>query len=101
MKLREIIQNIRVLSMAADPETEITGISYDSRRTRPGDLFVAVRGFEVRRPPLHPQGDGAGRRGGTVRNAAGGRDALMCRRTTAAWALLWPAGTSSAIPQGR
>ena len=47
MKLREIIQNIRVLSMAADPETEITGISYDSRRTRPGDLFVAVRGFEV------------------------------------------------------
>ena len=47
MKLREIIQNIQVLSMTADPETEITGISYDSRHTRPGDLFVAVRGFEV------------------------------------------------------
>ncbi len=47
MKLREIIQNIRVLSATADPETEITGISYDSRRTRPGDLFVAVRGFEA------------------------------------------------------
>lgn len=47
MKLREIIQNIRVLSATADPETEISGISYDSRRTRPGDLFVAVRGFEA------------------------------------------------------
>ena len=47
MKLREIIQHIRVLSMTADPETEIGGISYDSRRTLPGDLFVAVRGFEV------------------------------------------------------
>ena len=47
MKLREIIQNIRVLSGTADPETEITGISYDSRRTQPGDLFVAVRGFEA------------------------------------------------------
>ena len=47
MKLREIIQNIRVLSSTADPETEISGISYDSRRTQPGDLFVAVRGFEV------------------------------------------------------
>lgn len=47
MKLREIVKDIRVLSMTADPETEISGISYDSRRTLPGDLFVAVRGFEA------------------------------------------------------
>ena len=45
MKLREIIKNIKVLSCTADPETEITGVCYDSRKVRPGELFVAVRGF--------------------------------------------------------
>ena len=45
MKLREIIRNLEVLSMTADPETEITGISYDSRVTEPGDLFAAWKGF--------------------------------------------------------
>ena len=47
MKLKEILKHIPVLQMSADPETEITGVSYDSRRTQPGDLFVAVRGFEA------------------------------------------------------
>ena len=47
MKLREIIQNIRVLDTNADPDMEIAGVSYDSRQTQPGDLFVAVRGFEA------------------------------------------------------
>lgn len=27
-------------------DTEITGVCYDSRRVQPGDLFVAVRGYE-------------------------------------------------------
>ncbi|MEW6522544.1 MAG: UDP-N-acetylmuramoyl-L-alanyl-D-glutamate--2,6-diaminopimelate ligase [Bacillota bacterium] len=27
------------------PDVEVTGITYDSRRVRPGDLFVAIRGF--------------------------------------------------------
>ena len=30
----------------ASPDTEINGICYDSRKARPGDLFVAVRGYE-------------------------------------------------------
>ncbi len=47
MKLKELLRNLTVLRMSADPETEIRGVSYDSRRTQPGDLFVAVRGFEV------------------------------------------------------
>ena len=47
MKLKEILKNIHVIHTTADPETEITGISYNSRQTLPGDLFVAVRGFEV------------------------------------------------------
>ncbi|MBR5095057.1 MAG: UDP-N-acetylmuramoyl-L-alanyl-D-glutamate--2,6-diaminopimelate ligase [Oscillospiraceae bacterium] len=47
MELREIIKDIRILGMTADPGTEIRGISYDSRKTRPGDLFVAIRGLEA------------------------------------------------------
>ena len=46
MKLKELLSHIRVLQMTADPELEISGVSYDSRQTQPGDLFVAVRGFE-------------------------------------------------------
>ena len=45
MKLREILSGIKFESFA-DLETEISGISYDSRTTKPGDLFVAIRGFE-------------------------------------------------------
>ena len=38
MKLKELIKDIEVLSTNAAPDTEISGISYDSRLTRPGDL---------------------------------------------------------------
>ena len=47
MKLKEIIRDLKVLDMTADPETEIAGISYDSRVTEPGDLFAAWRGFSA------------------------------------------------------
>lgn len=47
MKLREILQDLRILSKNVDLETEITGICYDSRTAKPGFLFVAVRGFAV------------------------------------------------------
>ena len=47
MKLRQLIANLEVLESTADPELEISGISYDSRKTEPGGLFVAIRGFET------------------------------------------------------
>ena len=33
MKLKNIIQNLDIISMTADPETDISGICYDSRKT--------------------------------------------------------------------
>ena len=45
MKLRELLEGIPVIEMNADPEMEISGVSYDSRLTKPGDLFVAITGF--------------------------------------------------------
>ena len=46
MKLSEILKEINVLSAAASGDMEITGVCYDSRRVKSGDLFVAVRGYE-------------------------------------------------------
>ena len=45
MKLKEMLRDIPVLAMTADPETDIRNIAYDSRAVQPGDLFVAVEGF--------------------------------------------------------
>ena len=45
MKLSELLRGLDVLAMTADPETEITGVSYDSRTTEPGNLYVAVVGY--------------------------------------------------------
>ncbi len=46
MKLRELIEDIEVAALKADPDTEIKGIRYDSRSVEPGDLFVAVKGLK-------------------------------------------------------
>ena len=45
MKLSELLQGIAPVQVHGDLEMEITGVSYDSRTTRPGDLFVAMAGF--------------------------------------------------------
>ncbi len=38
MKLNELLAGIDILESTADQALEITGVSYDSRQTRPGDL---------------------------------------------------------------
>ncbi len=47
MKLGELLHNISILETNADLEQEITGVSYDSRHTKPGDLFIALEGYET------------------------------------------------------
>ena len=46
MKLMELIKDIQVQAMTADPNTDIRDICYDSRAVQPGDLFVAVVGLQ-------------------------------------------------------
>ena len=46
MKLKEITEKISALEYNADPELEISGICYDSRKAEPGFLFAAIKGFE-------------------------------------------------------
>ena len=45
MQLKELLKQIKIEAWHADPELAISGISYDSRETKPGDLFVAIRGL--------------------------------------------------------
>ena len=44
MKLAEIIKTVKPLSVEGPLDQEISGITYDSRRVMPGNLFVAFRG---------------------------------------------------------
>ena len=47
MKLSELLKHTPVLRKTADPDTEIGGVSCDSRKVKPGDLYVAVRGYQT------------------------------------------------------
>ena len=44
MKLKELLKGLNILSATADLEAEISGVSYDSRSTQPGQAFVAISG---------------------------------------------------------
>ncbi len=45
MKLKDLLRDVRVLEIHADPDTEITSVAYDSRKVEKGGLFAAISGF--------------------------------------------------------
>lgn len=45
MLLSKLLERVEILECTAQPDTEITGISYDSRNTKQGELFVAITGY--------------------------------------------------------
>ena len=47
MKLQDILQGLEPLEVHADLSREITGICYDSRAVKPGNLFVAICGYDT------------------------------------------------------
>jgi len=44
VKLKDLIKGMPIRSLKGDPEVEVSGISYDSRQAKPGDLFVCISG---------------------------------------------------------
>ena len=47
MKLADLARGVPGAAVEGDGGVEITGIAYDSRRVKPGDLFVAVEGLQA------------------------------------------------------
>jgi len=47
MKLRKLIDGMTVQDLQGDPDVEICGVAYDSRRIQSGGLFVALRGHHL------------------------------------------------------
>jgi UDP-N-acetylmuramyl-tripeptide synthetase len=47
MKLHELSRAMPAAALEGNGDVEVTGIAYDSRRVKPGDLFVAVEGIQV------------------------------------------------------
>ncbi|MDR1590320.1 MAG: UDP-N-acetylmuramoyl-L-alanyl-D-glutamate--2,6-diaminopimelate ligase [Oscillospiraceae bacterium] len=45
MKLKDLFDGLKIGGSTADMDSEASGVSYDSRRVKSGDVFVAVRGF--------------------------------------------------------
>ena len=46
MVLGDLLKNTDTVVIAADLEIDVTGISFDTRTLRAGELFVAIKGFE-------------------------------------------------------
>ena len=46
MTLKELVNDIEC-AISKNPDTEIKGIAYDSRKVKEGYLFVAIKGFET------------------------------------------------------
>lgn len=47
MHISGLIHNIPILGSKGPPDTDVTGLSYDSRQVRPGTAFFALRGAVV------------------------------------------------------
>ncbi len=47
MKINDLLMGVEILETNISMDLEVNNVSYDSRCTENGDLFVAVRGFET------------------------------------------------------
>ena len=47
MKLHDLLKEVPTVQINAPEELEITGICYDSRAVKPGNIFVAITGFSL------------------------------------------------------
>lgn len=47
MVCKEVLEGLAINEARFDPNMEITGIAYDSRMVKPGNLFVAITGYET------------------------------------------------------
>ena len=44
-KLKDILYGVKLKAISGNRDREINGLTFDSRKARPGELFVAIRGL--------------------------------------------------------
>ena len=71
MRLKELLKGVPLVGGTWKDDTEITGISCDTRTMRPGDLFAALPGYKADGQDFIPQA--------LERGAA----AVLCRKAPA------------------
>lgn len=69
MRLSELLQPFEHTILRGDPDLEVTGLTNDSRRVKPGDLFICVRGAKLDGHAFLPQALAAGAAGAIVESA--------------------------------
>ncbi|HDL04798.1 MAG TPA: UDP-N-acetylmuramoyl-L-alanyl-D-glutamate--2,6-diaminopimelate ligase, partial [candidate division Zixibacteria bacterium] len=47
MRLEELIKSVSGAELSGGGDLQITGLEYDSRRVKPGMLFIAVEGYKM------------------------------------------------------
>ena len=47
MRLAELVAGVPGAALEGEADVEVTGVEYDSRRVKAGDLFVAVPGLHA------------------------------------------------------
>ncbi len=47
MRIRDLMQGIDYKLASGSVDDEVKGISYDSRKVKPGDLFICIPGFKI------------------------------------------------------
>ncbi|MCR4400689.1 MAG: Mur ligase family protein, partial [Syntrophomonadaceae bacterium] len=67
--LRRMIEGIEVLHCSGDLDIDISGVQYDSRQVRPGDLFICIPGFTTDGHRFAPAAAAAGARAFLVQEA--------------------------------
>ena len=45
MKLSDLLRGVDILAADADFSLDVSGVQYDSRKVRPGEVFIAITGF--------------------------------------------------------
>ena len=47
MILKKLLENVEIVEIKADESVNVSGICYDSREIRAGELFIAIKGYET------------------------------------------------------
>lgn len=47
MKLSKLLESVEIVESYKEKDIDIKGIAYDSRKVKPGDLFVCIKGYKT------------------------------------------------------